>query len=123
VHDEVAVVEERPLTGARAFGADQSPSNPSKGYWLKFLNQDTVVLFGTEKFAKEFNCPVYYGSIQKVKRGYYEISFSLITENPNELPYGEITKLHTKLLEDDIMRQPEYWLWSHKRWKHKKPVE
>lgn len=103
------------------FATDQSPSNPRKGYWTKFLNQDTIVLFGTEKYAKEYNCPVYYGSIQKVKRGYYEVTFSLITENPQSCAYGEITEMHCKLLEKDILENPQYWLWSHRRWKHRKP--
>lgn len=102
------------------FGADQSPSRSGKGYWMKFLNQDTLVLFGTEKFAKEFNCPVYYGAIKKVKRGYYETTMTLITDNPRNSAVGEITEMHTKMLEEDIRRQPEYWLWTHKRWKHKK---
>ena len=105
------------------FATDQSPSNPRKGYWTKFLNQDTIVLFGTEKYAKEYNCPVYYGSIQKVKRGYYEVTFSLITENPSECAYGEITEWHTGKLEKDILENPQYWLWSHRRWKHKKSSE
>jgi KDO2-lipid IV(A) lauroyltransferase len=102
------------------FGTDQSPSRSGKGYWLKFLGRDTLVLFGTEKYAKEYNCPVYYGSIQKVKRGNYEITFSLITENPLNCVLGEITEKHSSLLEADIRRQPEYWLWTHKRWKHAK---
>ena len=105
------------------FGTDQSPSRSGKGYWLKFLNQDTLVLFGTEKYAKEYNCPVYYGRLQKIKRGYYEFTFSLITDNPNGCAYGEITETHSRMLEADILRQPEYWLWTHKRWKHKKGAE
>jgi Kdo2-lipid IVA lauroyltransferase/acyltransferase len=106
--------------GAVVFGIDQSPSRNGKGYWLKFLGRDTLVLFGTEKYAKEYNCPVYYGSAKKIKRGYYEINFRLVTENPRECASGEITEKNMALLEADIRRQPEYWLWTHKRWKHTK---
>ncbi len=107
---------------AYIFGSDQSPSNPKKCYWLKFLNQDTGVLFGVEKFAKDFDLPVIYGSIRKIKRGYYEVSYQLVTDQPKENRHGEITEKHTKLLEQDILKKPEYWLWTHRRWKNKKPV-
>lgn len=100
------------------FATDQSPSNPKSSYWMKFLNQDTAMLFGAEKYAKEFNMPVVYGVIHKPKRGYYEAEFKLVTEFPNETAYGEIIEKSNKLLEDDINTLPQYWLWTHKRWKH-----
>ena len=103
------------------FGSDQSPSNPSNAYWMNFLNQETGVLFGTEKYAKEYNWPVVYVRIFKMKRGYYEVEYELITDNPQLSSYGEITESFTKMIEKDILNTPQYWLWSHKRWKHKKP--
>tara|TARA_B100001142_G_scaffold326516_1_gene382162 strand:+ start:1466 stop:2104 length:639 start_codon:yes stop_codon:yes gene_type:complete len=105
---------------AIVFGSDQNPSNPKRAYWMSFLKQDTAVLFGVEKYSKEYNWPVVYVSISKVKRGYYEAEYSLITDQPTEQPYGKITEDFTKRLEQDIINQPEYWLWSHKRWKHKR---
>jgi Kdo2-lipid IVA lauroyltransferase/acyltransferase len=102
------------------FATDQSPRNASKAYWTTFLHQDTAVLFGTEKYAVEYGCPVYFGSIQKIRRGFYEVTFTLITENPKETTPGEITEAHTRMLEADIIRAPQYWLWSHRRWKHRK---
>ena len=102
------------------FGADQNPANPKKSYWLNFLNQDTAVLFGTEKYAKKYNWPVIFVNINKTKRGYYEVDLSLITKNPIKEKHGKITEDFTKMLEKNIINQPEYWLWSHKRWKHKK---
>lgn len=104
------------------FGADQSPRNGSNAYWMKFLNQDTALLFGAEKYAKEYDAPVVFGEITKVKRGYYSLKYQLITDHPKETPYGYITEGHTKILEGMIQRNPPFWLWSHKRWKHKKPV-
>jgi len=105
---------------AIVFGSDQSPANPKKAHWLKFLNQETGVLFGVEKYAKEYNWPVVFVSISKVKRGFYEVEYSLITDKPMEQPHGKITEDFTKRLEQDIINQPQYWLWSHKRWKHKR---
>lgn len=103
------------------FGADQSPRKSQRAYWMMFLNQETGVQFGTEKFAKEFNAVVIFTNIYKVKRGHYEVDYTLITDKPNETEVGFITQSHTKLLEKVIQKEPEYWLWSHRRWKHKRP--
>ena len=105
---------------AIVFGSDQNPANPKRAHWLRFLNQDTGVLFGVEKYSKQYDWPVVYVSISKIKRGYYEVEYSLITDKPTEQPHGKITEDFTKRLEQDIINQPEYWLWSHKRWKHKR---
>jgi len=104
------------------FGADQRPGNPTKAFWMEFLNQDTPVSFGVEKFGKEYNLPIVFGAIRKVKRGYYDFEYTLLFEEPAKAEYGEITKAHTLTLEKDIQENPEYWLWSHKRWKHKRPA-
>jgi KDO2-lipid IV(A) lauroyltransferase len=105
---------------AIVFGSDQNPANPKRAHWMQFLNQDTSVLFGVERYAKEYNWPVVFVSISKVKRGHYEVEYSLITDKPTEQPHGKITEDFTKRLEQDIINQPQYWLWSHKRWKHKR---
>jgi len=102
------------------FGVDQSPSLKSNCHVMKFLNQETRVAFGAEKYAKEYNYPVVYGKINKLKRGYYSFEFSDIIENPQDTAHGEITEKITRLIERDIRLQPEYWLWSHKRWKKKR---
>jgi len=106
---------------ATIFGFDQSPSNPHKAYWTKFLNQDTAVLYGTEKLAREYNYPVLYGRINKESRGHYSFEFFKVTDNPKETAPGEITEHITQALEKDIRATPQYWLWSHRRWKHKRP--
>ncbi|MBL7923444.1 MAG: lysophospholipid acyltransferase family protein [Bacteroidia bacterium] len=104
------------------FGTDQSPGNVNKAYWMHFLNQETAVLFGTERFAVEYNYPVVYGCIHKVSRGHYRVEFKVVTDDPASTAYGEITSRHTRLLEEDILRKPEFWLWSHRRWKKKRPA-
>ncbi|MBK5279951.1 MAG: lysophospholipid acyltransferase family protein [Bacteroidia bacterium] len=106
---------------ATIFGIDQSPPFADKCHWMTFLNQDTGVLFGVEKYAKEYNYPVVFCRINKEKRGYYSFEFENITDLPNQTTQGEIIEKATRLLELDILKQPEYWLWSHKRWKHKRP--
>jgi KDO2-lipid IV(A) lauroyltransferase len=112
--------EEGSEAKAIVFGSDQNPANPKRAHWVQFLNQDTGVLFGVEKYAKEYDWPVVFVSISKVKRGHYEVEYSLITDKPNEEPHGKVTEDFTKRLEQDIINQPQYWLWSHKRWKHKR---
>ena len=104
------------------FVADQSPSNPARGLWLTFLNQDTSVARGTEKYARLYNTAVVFGKISKVRRGYYTLEYRLICENGAETAEGEITRAHTAELEALIKEKPGLWLWSHKRWKHKKSI-
>lgn len=99
--------------------ADQSPSTIRLAFWKKFLGQDTPFLHGPEKHAKLNNLPVYYADIQKIKRGYYTVEFILIEAEPLTSPPGAITGKYAKILEQKIIQKPEFWLWSHRRWKHK----
>lgn len=105
---------------ATVFIADQTPP-PENAFWLNFLNQNTPVFKGTEKIATKYNMPVLFGQVNKVKRGFYEIELSVLCENPSKLSEMELTQLHTKKLEEYIYKKPEYWLWSHRRWKHRPP--
>lgn len=100
--------------------SDQSPSNIEKAIWVHFLNQDTACLHGAEGYAKKYNLPLVYGDIQRIKRGYYEVYMTKTIEKPNETEDGEITQAYMKKLESIIHAKPENWLWSHKRWKHKR---
>ncbi len=102
------------------FGSDQSPSNISNVYWTKFLNQDTAVALGAERYAKKYNIPVIFANIKKVKRGYYSVKFEILFEKPQETKEFEITETFTRKIEEMIQNEPQYWLWTHKRWKHKK---
>jgi KDO2-lipid IV(A) lauroyltransferase len=106
---------------ATAFIADQTPS-PDSAYWTTFMNQDTPVFWGTEKIAQKLNYPIVYITIKKIKRGYYEVDSELLINEPKNTSLGEISELHTRKLESDIITQPSMWLWSHRRWKHKKNV-
>lgn len=105
------------------FGADQSPTNTKKVFWTNFLNQETAVAAGVERYARQYNYPVYYGRINKISRGHYTFEVSLITDSPQSTPDGEITLKHVRVLENQILEQPEYWLWTHRRWKRKRQPE
>jgi len=98
---------------------DQSPTNKDKAYWNTFLNQDTGWNVGPEKLAKKYDYVVLFGHSKKVKRGVYEVEFSLVTETPQQTDNEFITDKYSSILEEIIKKKPEFWLWSHKRWKHK----
>lgn len=106
---------------ATIYASDQSPASGKKAYWMSFLNQDTPVAFGAEKYAAEYDQPAIFTHITKTRRGHYSIRFTLLSDHPAQLKYGELTEKHVRLLEQDIREKPEYWLWSHKRWKRKRP--
>jgi len=114
--------EAHPKSVALGFISDQSPNyNKNKNYyWTNFLNQETVTAPGAERYARKYNLPVVYVQILKQRRGYYEIELELVTDDPQSLAPGEITERHLRCLERLIIRAPQYWLWSHRRWKHKK---
>ncbi|MCH2230397.1 MAG: lysophospholipid acyltransferase family protein [Crocinitomicaceae bacterium] len=101
--------------------SDQSPGDSLKSYWMDFLNQNTAVLFGAELMAHTLDYSVVFYALRKIKRGKYEMTLELISNNPRSNSWGEITERHTKLLEKEIIREPQYWLWSHKRWKRDIP--
>lgn len=103
--------------GFFCFIADQSPLLKDIHYWTQFLNQTTPIFIGIEKIAVKFNLPVCFFRLEKVKRGYYQLEIVPITENPAGTKPYEITEAHVRLLEDDIRKKPEFWLWSHRRWK------
>jgi KDO2-lipid IV(A) lauroyltransferase len=101
------------------FAGDQTPVKDEARVWIDFLQQPTPVLQGIEKIALQTNRPVIYFNMQLVKKGYYEVDCYLVAEKPAETKEGEITRKNFALLEEIINRQPAYWLWSHRRWKHK----
>ena len=113
------MIRNRNEVNATAFIADQTPA-PESAYWTTFLNQDTPVFWGTEKIAQKLNFPIVYVTVNRVKRGYYEVNSEYLVMEPKNTKEGEISELHTRKLEKDIKAQPEIWLWSHRRWKHKK---
>ena len=100
--------------------SDQNPAVNEKTKWVSFFNHQVPVTDGPEKIAKKFNYPVLFCDIQKVSNGYYNISFEILEDNPQESKDGDITKKFFKRLEKQINDDPNNYLWSHNRWKHKK---
>jgi len=100
------------------FIADQNPSDPKRVSWNDFMNRKTAFFKGPEFVARRYNNLVYFGEIVKIKRGYYEIKLKLAFDNPRNTKEGEITESYVRHLEQSIKRQPENWVWSHRRWKH-----
>jgi len=115
-----AMMRDKDRLTATAFIADQTPT-PERAYWTTFLNQETPVFQGTETLARKLGKPVVYLSITRPRRGYYRMTVEPLVENPVHTQVGEITEIHTKRLERDIRNYPDLWLWTHRRWKHRKP--
>ncbi|MGA1978162.1 MAG: lysophospholipid acyltransferase family protein [Bacteroidales bacterium] len=103
-----------------AFIIDQSPPKNELKYWTRFLNQDTPVYLGAEKIASKYDMAVVFYNIKKLRRGYYSFTTELLFEHSTGLPEYAITEAHVRRLEEIIRERPEEWMWSHRRWKHKR---
>ena len=108
--------------GIYGFLSDQSPKLKSAYHWKEFMNIKVPVHTGAEKLAKELDLAIVFFKTKKVKRGYYETTFKTVTLNPNEFEDYQITDLFINYLEDMIHEEPAYYLWTHKRWKHRNNV-
>ena len=104
------------------FASDQSPRKNKANYWGMFLNNYVPIHTGAETIAKKYNMAVVFMDVQKIKRGYYEVSFVTITEEPKKFSDFEITERFIELLEKQIINKPEYYTWTHKRFKHRKTI-
>jgi KDO2-lipid IV(A) lauroyltransferase len=100
--------------------ADQSPSSVRLAYWVNFMNQESAVLHGPEKYARVYNMPIVFCYAKKIRKGNYEAEFTTLCEDPSKTKTGEITAKFMQMLEEKILEAPEYYLWSHRRWKHKR---
>lgn len=105
--------------GSFAMISDQSPSRKGLRHWVDFMHRKTAVYIGAEQLAKRFDYPIVFLSMSKTKRGHYHCKIEMIAEHATEWTDYSITDRYFELLEEQIKRQPELWLWSHKRWKHK----
>lgn len=107
-------------SGFFCFIADQSPRRDGVDFWMNWLNQETAPIVGPEKLARQTGYPAVYLDIQKTKRGRYTGEFIVMADDARSLPECELTKEYMRLMEKTILRNPAYWLWTHKRWKLKK---
>ena len=102
------------------FASDQSPRPKPKTYWRKFLGIKVPVFMGAELIARELNLAIVYTRVNRVKRGYYEAEFKLLTDEPKMTKKHEITDTFTEWLEKDIYNDPTQYLWTHNRFKHRR---
>lgn len=108
------------LLSIYGFASDQSPKISSAFHWQKFMGIEVPVHTGAEMLSKKYDMNVVFLKVTKVKRGYYQAIFEVLSENAKEVPNYEITDKFLKLVEQQILEAPEYYLWTHKRWKHKR---
>ena len=101
------------------FISDQN-TNSDKAHWVTFLNHDTACPYGGDKYARQYNFPAYYLDMQRIRRGYYKMTFEILATDVPNLPAEEVTRRFMARLEQTILAKPENWLWSHKRWKKKR---
>lgn len=106
--------------GVYGFASDQSPKAGKAHYWANFMGIETPVHTGAEMLAKKFDMNMVYVRVDKVKRGYYEATFEILSENPRQIPDYEMTDEFLRRVEKQILAAPQYYLWTHKRWKHKR---
>lgn len=97
--------------------ADQNPPMPAVSYWLNFFGKAAPFATGPDKMARANDTVVFFCTLKKLQRGYYTVSFTLITEHAAEMKEGELTLRYRDFLERCITENPDNYLWSHRRWK------
>jgi Kdo2-lipid IVA lauroyltransferase/acyltransferase len=121
--ETISTIEENQrngVLGLYGFASDQSPKSANKAHWATFMGIETPIHVGAELLAKRLDMTVVFLKTKKVKRGYYEATIELMTENAKSIPNFEISEAFMKKVEQQIYEAPEFYLWTHKRWKHKK---
>ncbi|MBX7202959.1 MAG: lysophospholipid acyltransferase family protein [Bacteroidia bacterium] len=113
-------IQSSPIPTLSYLIADQAP-NPDNAYWTSFLNQETAVFLGPERIARLTNSVVVFLRMRRTARGQYSVYVEELCKEPALVPEFEISEKHIRALENQIIDDPAPWLWSHKRWKHKKP--
>ncbi len=100
------------------FASDQSPQLIKAKYWDTFMGLEVPVYTGAEMLAKKLDMNMFFVKVKKVKRGFYEATIVPLVDNPRDYPDYEITSLFLREVEKQILEAPEYYFWTHKRWKH-----
>ncbi len=108
---------------ANIFASDQSPSNPDKALWTKFLHQHTAFVMGADKYSRQKNCAVVYMAMKRIDRGSYSVTFQELCSDIQTMNSTELLNAYVNALENTIIEQPACWLWSHNRWKHQPKIK
>jgi KDO2-lipid IV(A) lauroyltransferase len=102
------------------FVSDQSPQSKPKTHWAPFMGVEVPVYTGVEYLSKKLDMSVMYLKVSKIKRGFYEAEFEILAESTQGIPNYELTNSFLRRVESQIIEAPEYYLWTHRRWKHAK---
>jgi len=102
------------------FAGDQSPKSNKAFHWTMFMGVEVPVHTGAEMLAKRFDMNVIFLKVKKVKRGFYEATFEVLSEDVRSVPDYQISDMFVERVEQQILEAPEFYLWTHKRWKHKR---
>jgi len=113
-------MEDSNQRGVFGFASDQSPRAKPQNYWRSFMGVEVPVYTGAERLARELNIPIVFAKINRVKRGFYEVEFKLLTDSPKKLMSNVITDTFTEWLEEQIRKDPSQYFWTHKRFKYAK---
>ena len=112
--------EKNGIMSLYGLASDQSPQVHKTFHWQEFMGITVPVHTGAEMLAKRYDLEVVFAKVKKVKRGYYEATFVPIANNPKSIPDYEITDAYLKEVEQQILEAPEFYFWTHKRWKHRR---
>lgn len=116
------IVKRRREVRCFAIVPDQTPRKDDEKFWTRFLNQDTAFFLGVEKIARLTSYPVLFMAVERCRRGYYQATLKVLATPPYSDQAHVITQRYVREVEAQIYRSPPDWLWSHRRWKHKKPL-
>ncbi len=108
------------ILGIYGFASDQTPRRSDTMHWNSFMNIETPIHTGAETLAKRYDMNVIYLRGRRVKRGYYEATFEVLSEDVKSVEDFKISEEFIRKVEQQIYDEPEFYLWTHKRWKHKK---
>lgn len=111
------------ILGVYGFASDQTPSGKNALYWNSFLGIETPIHYGAESLAKRYDMNVIFLRGKKVKRGYYEATFEVLSEDVKLIPNYQLSEIFMRKVEEQIIEAPEFYLWTHKRWKKRKEAE
>lgn len=124
--ETISVINQNEIDGHKsitAFISDQSPRLTKDVYWSKFMGIETPCFTGAERLAKKLDLTIAYLKVTKINRGYYEAEIITLAENPNQYKDYELTDIFLREVEKQICEAPEYYFWTHKRWKHQRKTE
>jgi len=112
----------RDVVHALAMNADQAPAPNERHQWIRFLGQDTAFYVGAEQIARATRLPIFYASMRRVRRGYYEVEFTPLWDGRERTEPGELTERYAHACEADVLARPADWLWTYRRWRFPKPL-